>query len=155
MLDSFSYKSEGVDIFDFDFIRGKRGLSFRAERNIGFQTHGPLFHVSRGNLQIAQDLLEFLAEPEHAAHGALTKDAHIVITDASMLEDTATKAYGWRASMDDLRAAAQGEALFTKVMDVLQLWVERVRQFQDLRYIVPNDLGSPEAKGLREQVGVL
>src|SRR3989344_1079108 len=99
-----------------------------------------------------RQLLEFLAEPEHAAHGALTKDTHIVITDASMLEDAATKAYGWRVSMDDLRATAQGDPLFTKVMDVLQLWVERVRQFQDMRYIVPNDLGSPETKGLREQV---
>ena len=99
-----------------------------------------------------RQLLAFLADPEHPAHEVLGKDSHVVITDASMLEDTATKAYGWYASIDDLRAGSTGNPMLTKFTDLLQLWVEKTRHFQDLRYIAPSDLTSPEAKGLRDQL---
>lgn len=99
-----------------------------------------------------RQLLSFLADLEHAAHGALREHAHIVIDDASMLEDTATKAYGWRCPLDDLRAAAEGDATLTRFTDLLQIWVERTRQFQELRMIARSDLETPEAKGLRMQL---
>ncbi|MFA7682024.1 MAG: 3'-5' exonuclease, partial [Candidatus Peribacteraceae bacterium] len=56
-----------------------------------------------------RQLLQFLADPEHCAHGALDERAHIIIDDASMLEDTATKAYGWFCNLDHLRAGAEGD----------------------------------------------
>ncbi|HLD71896.1 MAG TPA: 3'-5' exonuclease, partial [Candidatus Peribacteraceae bacterium] len=99
-----------------------------------------------------RQLLAFLADPEHSAHDILGKDAHVIITDASMLEDTATKAYGWHTSVDDLRAGVEGNAELRKFVDLLQLWIEKVRNFQDLRYITKNDLGTPETKGLRDQL---
>ncbi|MBI3332058.1 hypothetical protein HYZ99_03810 [Candidatus Peregrinibacteria bacterium] len=102
-----------------------------------------------------RQLLTFLADPNHPAHEVLGKDSHIVITDASMLEDTATKAYGWYAGVDDLRAGAVGHPLLTKFVDLLQLWVEKTRHFQDLRYVTKGDLTTPETKGLRDQLEVL
>ncbi len=97
-----------------------------------------------------RDLLQLLDEPDQPGHEELLRQpSHVIVDDASMLEDTATKAYGWYVSVETLRAAAQGEALLTKFLDTFQLWIERTRQFQDLRYLAPNDLASPEAKGLR------
>lgn len=96
-----------------------------------------------------RDLLAFLDEPDHPGRKAMENNPHIIIDDASMLEDTATKAYGWLCPLDDLRAAAQGNTLLTRFMDTLQLWVEKTRQFQDIRYITDGDLNGPDAKGLR------
>ena len=76
----------------------------------------------------------------------------MLVDDASMLEDTATKAYGWTCVLDHLRAGSQNHPLLTRFTDLLQLWVEKVRQTQDVRYLSPSDLISPEAKGLREQL---
>ncbi len=100
-----------------------------------------------------RQLLAFLADPAHAAHGALTKDAHIIIDDASMLEDTATKAYGHECSIDDLRAASNGDDGLTSLTDLLSLWVEKIRHGEDIHFITKNDLDTPETKGLRAQVG--
>jgi len=97
-----------------------------------------------------RQLLAFLDDPEHKGHGAFTPDAHIIIDNASMLEDTATKAYGCYTSIDDIRAASQGSDLLTKFTDVLQLWIEKVRQFQDVRYLTTPDLTTSETKGLLE-----
>ena len=102
-----------------------------------------------------RQLLTFLADPEHAAHGVLTENASIVIDDASMLEDTATKAYGWVCMVDDLRAAAEGDAVLTRFTDVLQLWIERVRQFKDLHYLGVAELRTPDAHGLRKHLAEL
>ena len=102
-----------------------------------------------------RQLLEFIA----SADGDLRPQgdrAHIVIDDASMLEDTATKAYGWYCALDTLRAASEGDDALTRFTDLLQLWVEKVRNFTDQRTVVPADLATPEARGLREQLaGVL
>ena len=119
-----------------------------------------------------RELLEFLQNPEHPGAKAMTTGAgtcgepsrtilpssaqgnlsHIVIDDASMLEDTATKAFGWFAAIDDVRAAAQGNTLLTKFVDTLQLWIEKIRQFQDIRYLTHGDLTSQDSKGLRSLV---
>ncbi|MBI2635943.1 hypothetical protein HYW84_01310 [Candidatus Peregrinibacteria bacterium] len=99
-----------------------------------------------------RELLEFLQHPDHPGARAMNESANsaarVIIDDASMLEDTSTKAYGWFCSMDDMRAAAQGDVILTRFADTLQLWVEKVRQFQDIRYLTSGDLGSPDCKGL-------
>ncbi len=99
-----------------------------------------------------RQLLALISDPDHAGRGLLDAKTHIVITDASMLEDTATRAYGFFASLDDLRAASQGNPLLMKLTDLLQLWVEKTRSFQDVRYISISDLHAPESRGLKEQV---
>jgi len=99
-----------------------------------------------------RQLLEFLEDPAHAAHGALTPDTHIVIDDASMLEDTATKAYGHQCALDELRAAAEGNAELTRLVDVASLWAEKTRMAEDQHMITAEELGRPETKGLRQQI---
>lgn len=102
-----------------------------------------------------RQFLRLLAEEDHPAKEALREPSHVLIDDASMLEDTATKACGWTCNVDHLRAASQGHPLLARFTDLLQLWIEKVRTDQDLRYLAPSDLSSPEAKGLREQLAIL
>ncbi len=99
-----------------------------------------------------RELLRFLDAPAHPAHACMQDLPHMIIDDASMLEDTATKAYGWYCALDDMRAAAQGNDDLTRFLDTLQLWIEKVRQFQDIRYISIGDLQSPEVSGVRSLV---
>lgn len=101
-----------------------------------------------------QQLLQFAAEDSPEAADLLGADTHVVITDASMLEDTATRAFGAELNLDDLRAASQGHAALTSLSDLLAIYVEKLGG-EDIRYLVPNDLESREAKGLREQLGAL
>lgn len=98
-----------------------------------------------------RQLLGFLADPEHAAHGALTPDCHIVVDDASMLEDTATKAYGHFVSLDDMRAGAGSDELLVRFTDLMALFVERIRNAEDQYFVTPADLRRTEAALLREQ----
>lgn len=102
-----------------------------------------------------RQLLSFLADPDHTAHGALQEGAHVIIDDASMLEDTATKAYGWYCDLDTLRAAAEGHSALTKFADLVHIWAERTRNYQDIRYITVGDLGSPDVAALRKQAATL
>ena len=98
-----------------------------------------------------RQLLELLANKEGPIEGD-----HVVIVEASMLEDTATKAFRWSCSIDPLRAAAEGDEGLTSFLDAYQILVEKVRNFQDVRYFVPADLSTPNAKGLRERLeGIL
>lgn len=97
-----------------------------------------------------RQLLAFVKDPDIAAHGALHSDAHIIIDDASMLEDTASKAYGAYCGLNDLRAASQGHDGLTKFTDLLQLWIEKTRNEQDVRFLAHNDIHSPEASALRD-----
>jgi DNA polymerase III epsilon subunit-like protein len=99
-----------------------------------------------------RQLLAFLAEPKHAAHGVLKSGAHVIVDDASMLEDTATKAYGHFCSIDDLRAAAQGDPALTKIVDLAGLWVEKMRHGEDTHLLVAADFDRPETTGMREQL---
>ena len=96
-----------------------------------------------------RELLSLIMDSAPAEAKVLNAATHIIIDDTSMLEDTTTKAYGWFCAMDDMRAAAQGNELMTRFVDTLQLWVEKVRQFQDIRYLSPSDLDSHDTKGLR------
>lgn len=102
-----------------------------------------------------RQLLAFVQDPSHAAHGALTPESHIIIDDASMLEDTASKAYGKYCGMSDLRAAAEGDDALTKFADLLQIWMEKTRNEQDVRFLAANDFDTPEVRALREQVAAI
>lgn len=102
-----------------------------------------------------RQLLAFVQDPEHAGCNALDTNAHIIIDDASMLEDTASKAYGSYCSLNDIRAAADGNDALTKCMDLLQIWIEKIRNEQDIRFLAESDLRSPEADAIREHVATL
>lgn len=99
-----------------------------------------------------RQLLHFIQDPTHDVHDALDENAHIIIDDASMLEDTANKAYGSYCGINDLRAASIGSDALTKLTDLLQIWIEKIRNEQDIRMIAPNDLDSADVKALREQI---
>ncbi|MDO8468658.1 MAG: exonuclease domain-containing protein [Candidatus Peribacter sp.] len=99
-----------------------------------------------------QQLLSILEHPDHPGRAALTPATRLLVTDASMLEDTATKAFKWQAVLDHLRAAAEGRADLTGFLDLLQLWIERVRAFQDVRYLTGQDLDTKETRLLRERL---
>lgn len=102
-----------------------------------------------------RQLLAFLADPQHAAHGALKSDAHIIIDDASMLEDTATRAFGHFVNIDDVRAAAKGDDLLMRFTDLLSLWAEKIRGSEDMHYLIRADFAKPETKGLLELLAQL
>lgn len=95
-----------------------------------------------------RQLLSFLADPAHAAGSALTENAHIIVDDASMLEDTATKAYGHFLALDDLRAAASGSEPLTRLTDLLAIFLETIRGGEDQYFLTPADLRRSEAKSL-------
>ncbi|MBI3336685.1 hypothetical protein HYZ98_03935 [Candidatus Peregrinibacteria bacterium] len=99
-----------------------------------------------------RQLLAFLADPAHAAHNALNEKTHIIIDDASVLEETATKAYGWSLNLDDLRAAAIGDATLIQFTDLLQLWIEKTRAMKDTFIITQKNLTTPDVHGLVEQL---
>lgn len=93
-----------------------------------------------------QELLK-LAEDKSALLG---KNCEIVIDDASMLEDTATTAFGWYCPVAPLRAGAAGDPTLTKLVDLLEIWLEKTCAGTDLRYVVDADIHSREAEGLRD-----
>ena len=77
----------------------------------------------------------------------------VIVDDASMLEDTATKAFRWSCSSAVLRAGAEGGSEpLTRFLDLYQLWTERVRNDLSLRYLVEADLRTAEAKGLKQRL---
>jgi hypothetical protein len=102
-----------------------------------------------------RQLLQFLADPAHAAHGRLTTDDHIVIDDASMLEDTATKAYGHFVAVDDLRASAEGNVELTRFTDALSLWIETIRGNEDVHRVTAADLRRTETDGMRTRLATI
>lgn len=102
-----------------------------------------------------KQLLSFLQNPDHTAHGALEATSHIIIDDASMLEDTATKAYGHFCALDDLRAAAQGDLRLMKLADLAALWAEKMRQTEDTHLLTRADLARTETKGMQEQIATM
>lgn len=99
-----------------------------------------------------QQLLAFLGDPEHRAHGALNEKTHIIIDDASMLEDTATKAYGWYCKLDDIRAGSEGNDDLTGFTDGVQMWIEKAREGQDNHQITRAMLQTPEVSALKDRL---
>ncbi len=102
-----------------------------------------------------RQLFQFLREKTPEAQKALAMQPHIIIDDASMLEETATKAFGDVCALQELRAAAEQHPVLQKLSDMLALWVEQVRQNQDMRFLAKSDLEKRETVHLREQLGTL
>lgn len=98
-----------------------------------------------------RQLLQFLKEPTPETEKAL-KGSHIVIDDASMFEEAATKAFGSVCPLQELRAAAADDAVLQKLADMLSLWTEKTRNGQDMRFLAPSDLEHHDGKALRAQV---
>ncbi len=142
---------------------------FEPTRRADFAIHGEEYSVWNGKLACTVESPEYLQQCEALAplvlidHGELLRlialpdsiipaGSSIVIDDASMLEDTATHAYGWTCVIRFLRAAAQGNERLTRFTDLLELWMEKTRGGTDLRYIVASDLETDDARGLRAQL---
>lgn len=96
-------------------------------------------------------LLSFLHNEDHGGHGTIGAGAHVVIDDASMLEDTATKAFGRFLSLDALRAAAQGDDALTRFTDLLSIWVEKIRREEDQHLFTAADAGLSEGTALARE----
>lgn len=99
-----------------------------------------------------RQLLQCIREQTPEIKKALSGKTHIVIDDASMLEETATKAFGDVCPLQELRAAAEQNPALVKLADMMALWVEQVRQNQDMRFLAVSDLEKSETKMLREQL---
>jgi len=80
----------------------------------------------------------------------LLKNLHVVIDDASMLEDTITQSEGWNCYIPTLRAAAAGDQELSQCTDTIELWAEKTRNDQSIRYLAPSDLQSRESSHLIE-----
>ncbi len=90
-----------------------------------------------------RQLLSFLREGNVIAEGS-----RVIVDDASMLEDTATKAFGSWVALDDLRAAAQGNDTLMRIVDNAALWAELVKGGTDQYMVNAKDFSRPETKGL-------
>jgi len=99
-----------------------------------------------------RQLLAFLRDPAHTAHGALSRQSHIIIDDASMLEDTATKAYSAFVPIEALRASAESHPRLMQFTDTVQLLVEKLRTFRDLAILRDSDIHTSDVRGLREHL---
>jgi DNA polymerase III epsilon subunit-like protein len=93
-----------------------------------------------------QQLLQLIQATDSPLMAAGT---HVVITDASMLEDTATKAFGIELKLDDLRAASLQSAPLTSLSDLLAIWIGSLGG-EDIRYLTTPDLQSLGAGNLRK-----
>lgn len=98
-----------------------------------------------------RQLLQFLREPSPETEAAL-KGARVVIDDASMFEETATKGFGAVCALQELRAAAADDAVLQKLADMLSLWTEKTRSGQDMRFLAPSDLEHHDGKALSAQI---
>lgn len=94
-------------------------------------------------------LLGMLADPSHPGSAALAQGAHVLVDDASMLEDTATRAYGHECAMDDLRAASGGSPSLTRLTDLAQIWMGKRRGQEETHYLTAADLRHEETVQLR------
>ncbi len=122
--------------------------------------HGDEHAIWRGKLALTEETMKrmetgriTLMSHDHLLSAAEPpREGRTIIEDASMLEDTATKAYGRLCDIAALRAGAEGNETLTKFCDLLQLWIEKTRRGNDVHYISVADLSTPEAKGLREHL---
>jgi DNA polymerase III epsilon subunit-like protein len=99
-----------------------------------------------------RQLLQLVSDPETAKY---LQGAHVIIDDASMLEDTATKAFGDFLGLDYLRAAASGDDQLLRITDLLALFCEKIRGGEDQYMLTPADLRKSEAQALRSDIDTL
>ena len=102
-----------------------------------------------------RQLLTLLVDDSTEGKARFAPQTHVVIDDASMLEDTATKAYGIYLSLDDLRGAARGDDALMKLADLAELWAAKVRKQEDQYMLAAADLALPESKAMREQAAAI
>lgn len=110
-------------------------------------------HAGKGTVHVLdhRQLLEFLGHPEQE-RDVMPRGCRVIVDDASMLEDTATKALGSWVALDDLRAAAQGHDTLTRIVDNAALWAELLKGGADQYMLNAKDLSRPETKGLQSLV---
>lgn len=99
-----------------------------------------------------RQLLLLLTDVQTSAY---LEGAHIIIDDASMLEDTATKAFGGFLGLDYLRAAAGDDEQLLRICDLLALFCEQIRGGEDQYILTPADLRRSEAAALRSDITTL
>lgn len=87
-----------------------------------------------------------------AADNPIKPGSHVIVDDASMLEDTATKAWGEFVSGDALRAASVGDDELMRFTDMLALWTEKVRGSEDSHFLTGPDMERIETKGLKSSL---
>jgi DNA polymerase III epsilon subunit-like protein len=107
---------------------------------------------SRAFLLDHRQLLKIVQDAETAKR---LDGAHVIVDDASMLEDTATKAFGHFLGMDYLRAAATGDEQLLRISDLLSLFCEKIRGGEDQYLLTPADLRKPEASALRSDIDTM
>ncbi len=151
-------------------------LWYRPQTRADFPLHGGEEAVWRGKLQCTEEssayrdqfqraartvildhrqLLTLVQAPPEGVEPLLQEPVHILIDDASMLEEGASKALGAICPLDALRAAAEGDTALTRIADLTELFCELIRRKEDLHYVTAAELHTPQAKGLREQVDLL
>lgn len=91
-----------------------------------------------------RQLFALLSAKGHASAERLSENAHVIIDDASMLEDTATKAYGIECLLDDVRGASLGNDKLMAFTDLLMLWAEKIRGYEETHYLTQADYDRPE-----------
>ncbi len=102
---------------------------------------GPVYLVDH------RQLLTFLRDD-----GVVHEGDRMIIDDASMLEDTATKALGSWVALDDLRAAAQGHDMLMQIADRAALWAETIKNSEDQHMLTAADRSRRETIGLNTLV---
>lgn len=76
----------------------------------------------------------------------------ITVENATLLEDTATKAFGHMCDCHLVRVASTGTPELEAFVDVLQLWLERIRNAQDILFIDKSILNALDAVQIRSQL---
>jgi DNA polymerase III epsilon subunit-like protein len=77
---------------------------------------------------------------------------HVLVFDnATLLEDTATSAFGYMADCHKIRAASASYPVLANAIDAVQIWIERVRGGQDVWYLSPDQLSQTDVTKLRLQ----
>lgn len=125
-----------------DTWNGKLAATADHPAYVAQHAHGGMVH-----LLDHRQLLEFLANPERE-QDVMPRGCRVIVDDASMLEDTATKAFGAWIALDDLRAAAQGDPALTKIADNAALWAEMAKGGMDQYMLNAKDMDRPETKGI-------
>ena len=85
------------------------------------------------------------------AGDVLPNNVRIIIDDASLLEDSTTKALGLHASIYHLRMGAGDHEELQRFIDAVELWIEQTRSDSDIRYLLPHELEGSTVRGLLER----
>ncbi|MEQ1849493.1 MAG: exonuclease domain-containing protein [Candidatus Peribacteraceae bacterium] len=141
---------------------------YTAETKHELPIHGGEYQVFQAKLACAETSKEWQKKAKKAASAAtllshrelfrITRESpkllpdgtHVIIDDSSMLEDTMTQSEGWMCSVPTLRAAAAGNKSLSQCTDTIELWAEKTRNDQSIRYLAPFDLQSKESCLLSE-----